>query len=143
VPPLPRLIPNPVDNDPNGPLATQGPIEYGQEQHRLETEELRRVQLADESGNPVIPEAVVQELVRSQGRSSAAGGNSRDATSEAAGVPAPRAGNAVSGQRPPDGVGGIPTAGGAGAGSRPRLDARYSEYPSDSSGGLVEENRLR
>jgi hypothetical protein len=63
-PPLPRLLPNPVDarRQPRGPL--QGPLEYGFEQREMENRKLEELGLRNrETGRAAIPEAALQGVL--------------------------------------------------------------------------------
>lgn len=70
VPPEPRLLPNPVDN-PARPFAPlEGPADYFVRQRAADRKELEKLQLLDpETGQPVLPAAVLQHLPSAGGPS--------------------------------------------------------------------------
>lgn len=68
VPPLPRLLPNPVDNPTIPGQSLPGPVEFREENERREERELIRLKLLDgETKLPVVPGEALEALAPSAG----------------------------------------------------------------------------
>jgi hypothetical protein len=120
--PGPPLIPNPDDarSRPLGPL--RGPIQYRADVKKNEDTMLRTLGLQKEDGLPQIPPGVLDQVLKGQGLGSAPPGGSRMWP-----------GSEVVGPGTRD----------SGLGTRdPRLGPP-NPMPSDSSGGTMDEDRLR
>lgn len=167
-PPEPRLFPNPDDARARPLQVPQTPMEYYQEQRKQENMRLAEAGLFDErSGLPVIPAAALEAVASRNGRPVPDGVAARRRGAAPSGDA--HAGHGDHGDThqeaeptgahaspvPPSGAAGAPGAGALGVppGSPLRMAAPAppSEHtgrrprrpmPSDSSGGLMEEERL-